>query len=70
MESTISMIRLDGKTRPVGAISHTTTRQKVKVGDRVMVTDKNVRLLNVAKIITLEYDQIKQQNIISLKMIE
>lgn len=69
MESTISMIRLDGKTRPVGAISHTTTRQQVKKGDKVDITDRNGITVNVAVVESVEWDDIKKQNNISLRMI-
>lgn len=64
------MIRKDGATLAVGTISHTTTRQSVVKGDRVQIKDPQARLLNVGEIISLEYDSIKKQNVISLKIIE
>lgn len=64
------MIRKDGVTLAVGTISHTTTRQSVAKGDRVQIKDPQARLLNVGEIVSLEYDSIKQQNVISLKIIE
>ena len=64
-----SMIRPDGTTLAVGAVTHTTTRQRVTKGEHVEITDRENRVLNVAEIIDLEYDPIKEQNVVSLRMI-
>ena len=64
-----SMMRPSGVTLAIGTISHTTTRQQAKKGDKVDITDRNGITVNVAVVESVEWDDIKKQNNISLRMI-
>lgn len=64
-----SMMRPSGVTLAIDTISHTTTRQQAKKGDKVHITDRNGITVNVAVVESVEWDDIKKQNNISLRMI-